>query len=328
MRKTFVLLGILFILVSLFHLLVGSSIGMEDPLSLTHLFLTIRIPRFFTAAASGAAMGLAGVLLQSFFRNPMADPFVLGIHSGAAFGTALATLLFQQNLWWAVANGIRLVGITSAAFLGALSVTFLVSLLSVRLRSRSALLVFGLMLGYGLNALISLMMFFSSPQEWELYFSWNFASFAGTNFGESLFLVAVTVGALLYGVSIAKKLNLYRAGGEYATSMGVNVSRLRWGLIALSSLLTAAVTAFCGPVAFVGIAAPRLIIDGFRLDDHRALVVLTPLAGALLTLFGDVLSKTPGLWFSSLPLNPVLSFLGLPFVFIALMGEGRGGRHG
>ena len=262
MKRTLAVLLPLLLTAAALHLWIGtSSVGFGGDKELFGRLLTeIRLPRLLTAVAAGASMAIAGVLLQSFFRNPMADPFVLGIHSGAAFGAAAVTLIFRYGTV-VLGGGVLMFGTTAAAFVGALTVTAAVSALSVRLKSNSALLVAGLMIGYGVNALISLMIFFSSPQEWENYFSWSFASFSAANLSQSLFLLVVCAVTLIYSIRIAKDLNLYRLSDDYAASSGVNVKRLRFGLVAVSSLPAAAVTAFCGPIAFVGIAAPRLIID-------------------------------------------------------------------
>ena len=328
MKRTLAVLLPLLLMAAALHLWIGtSSVGFGGDKELFARLLTeIRLPRLLTAVAAGASMAIAGVLLQSFFRNPMADPFVLGIHSGAAFGAAAVTLIFRYGTV-VLGGGVLMFGTTAAAFVGALTVTAAVSALSVRLKSNSALLVAGLMIGYGVNALISLMIFFSSPQEWENYFSWSFASFSATNLSQSLFLMVVCAVTLIYSIRIAKDLNLYRLSDDYAASSGVNVKRLRFGLVAVSSLPAAAVTAFCGPIAFVGIAAPRLIIDLFHIDDYRKLIPTATVAGALLTLTADLTAKIPALFSSALPLNPVLSLFGLPFIFVALLGDRSGGRY-
>lgn len=328
MKKTLAVLLPLLLMAAALHLWIGtSSVGFGGDKELFGRLLTeIRLPRLLTAVAAGASMAIAGVLLQSFFRNPMADPFVLGIHSGAAFGAAAVTLIFRYGAV-VLGSGVLMFGTTAAAFVGALTVTAAVSALSVRLKSNSALLVAGLMIGYGVNALISLMIFFSSPQEWENYFSWSFASFSAANLSQSLFLLVVCAVTLIYSIRIAKDLNLYRLSDDYAASSGVNVKRLRFGLVAVSSLPAAAVTAFCGPIAFVGIAAPRLIIDLFHIDDYRKLIPTAAVAGALLTLTADLTAKIPALFSSALPLNPVLSLFGLPFIFVALLGDRSGGRY-
>ena len=328
MKKTLAVLLPLLLMAAALHLWIGtSSVGFGGDKELFGRLLTeIRLPRLLTAVAAGASMAIAGVLLQSFFRNPMADPFVLGIHSGEAFGAAAVTLIFRYGAV-VLGGGVLMFGTTAAAFVGALTVTAAVSALSVRLKSNSALLVAGLMIGYGVNALISLMIFFSSPQEWENYFSWSFASFSAANLSQSLFLMVVCAVALIYSIRIAKDLNLYRLSDDYAASSGVNVKRLRFGLVAVSSLPAAAVTAFCGPIAFVGIAAPRLIIDLFHIDDYRKLIPTAAVAGALLTLTADLTAKIPALFSSALPLNPVLSLFGLPFIFVALLGDRSGGRY-
>ena len=328
MKKTLAVLLPLLLMAAALHLWIGtSSVGFGGDKELFGRLLTeIRLPRLLTAVAAGASMAIAGVLLQSFLRKPMADPFVLGIHSGAAFGAAAVTLIFRYGAV-VLGGGVLMFGTTAAAFVGALTVTAAVSALSVRLKSNSALLVAGLMIGYGVNALISLMIFFSSPQEWENYFSWSFASFSAANLSQSLFLMVVCAVTLIYSIRIAKDLNLYRLSDDYAASSGVNVKRLRFGLVAVSSLPAAAVTAFCGPIAFVGIAAPRLIIDLFHIDDYRKLIPTAAVAGALLTLTADLTAKIPALLSSALPLNPVLSLFGLPFIFVALLGDRSGGRY-
>ena len=328
MKKTLAILLPLLLMAAALHLWIGtSSVGFGGDKELFGRLLTeIRLPRLLTAVAAGASMAIAGVLLQSFFRNPMADPFVCGVHSGAAFGAAAVTLIFRYGAD-GLGGGVLVFGTTAAAFVGALTVTAAVSALSFRLKSNSALLVAGLMIGYGVNALISLMIFFSSPQEWENYFSWSFASFSAANLSQSLFLMVVCAVTLIYSIRIAKDLNLYRLSDDYAASSGVNVKRLRFGLVAVSSLPAAAVTAFCGPIAFVGIAAPRLIIDLFHIDDYRKLIPTAAVAGALLTLTADLTAKIPALFSSALPLNPVLSLFGLPFIFVALLGDRLGGRY-
>ena len=328
MKKVLPILILLLVVVSLIHFFFGTAsfgfgTAFGDGEQLRFLLLSVRLPRLLTAAAAGAAMAVAGVLLQSFFRNPMADPFVLGIHSGASLGVAAVTLLFRRVAGAAAGNGVWMMGSTAAAFAGAAAVTVLMSFLSVRVRTKAALLVTGLMLGYGLNAVISLLIFFSSPEEWEWYFAWNFASFSGTTLVQAVVLTVVTAAALVYAVRIGKNLNLYRLSSDYAVSAGVDVRRLRFGLVAVSSVLAAFVSAFCGPVAFVGIAAPRFVITFFRTDDCRTLVPAAAAAGALLTVTADLIAKIPSLRMTALPLNPVLSFLGLPFVFAVLFGGRR-----
>lgn len=323
MKKGFLLPVFLLFAVASLHFFTGSAafdVFGELFSGGRSLLLEIRLSRLVTAAAVGASMGLAGVLLQAFFRNPMADPFVLGIHSGAAFGVALVTLLFRGATAAVVVNGVRLFGTTAAAFLGAAAVTVFMVFLSVRMASRSLLLIVGLMLGYGMNALISFLIFFSSPQEWEWFMSWNFASFGGTSLSQALLLMIAAVTAVFYAVRIAKNLNLFRLSEDYAVSMGVDVRRLRFSIVAISSALAALVTAFCGPPAFVGIAAPRLALLFLKNDDCRLLVPAAALCGALLTTAADWVAKLPGLWVSALPLNPVLSLFGLPFVFAVLFG--------
>lgn len=326
MKKAFLIQTALLAVAALIHFSAGTATFGADGLFSGNgigVLWSIRLPRLLTACAAGAAMGIAGVLLQAFFRNPMADPFVLGIHSGAAFGVALVTLIFRGLTGAAVAAVLLSLGSTAAAFAGAAAVTVFMAVLSVRMRSRTALLVAGLMLGYGLNAVISLFIFFSSPREWEWFLSWNFASFSGTRLTEAVLLTAVTAAAGFYAVRMAKNLNLYRLSSDYAVSMGVDVRRLRFGIVAASSVLAAFVTAFCGPTAFVGIAAPRLAVIFFRSDDCRYRVPAAALSGALLTTAADLAAKLPGLWTTALPLNPVLSFFGLPFVFAVLLGERR-----
>ena len=282
MKKTLAVLLPLLLMAAALHLWIGtSSVGFGGDKELFGRLLTeIRLPRLLTAVAAGASMAIAGVLLQSFFRNPMADPFVLGIHSGLIFRYGAVVL----------GGGVLMFGTTAAAFVGALTVTAAVSALSVRLKSNSALLVAGLMIGYGVNALISLMIFFSSPQEWENYFSWSFASFSAANLSQSLFLMVVCAVTLIYSIRIAKDLNLYRLSDDYAASSGVNVKRLRF-------------------------------------DDYRKLIPTAAVAGALLTLTADLTAKIPALFSSALPLNPVLSLFGLPFIFVALLGDRSGGRY-
>ena len=211
MKKAFLIQTALLAVAALIHFSAGTATFGADGLFSGNgigVLWSIRLPRLLTACAAGAAMGIAGVLLQAFFRNPMADPFVLGIHSGAAFGVALVTLIFRGLTGAAVAAVLLSLGSTAAAFAGAAAVTVFMAVLSVRMRSRTALLVAGLMLGYGLNAVISLFIFFSSPREWEWFLSWNFASFSGTRLAEAALLTAVTAAAPLRNCG-----GIIRAGG-------------------------------------------------------------------------------------------------------------------
>lgn len=265
----------------------------------------IRIPRLVAAVLSGLSLAVAGLSLQTLFRNPLAGPFVLGISSGASFGVALSLLLgFSFGHF----------GVLSAAAVGAMAVTALVMLVAARFENSTVLLIVGLLVGYFIDALISLMIVGSDAQSLRVYVSWGMGSFGRLTLDSVwVFALAVLVGLSLVLLSI-RYLNAARLGDDFAKGLGVNVRRGRMMVLLGASLLAASSTAFCGPVAFVGIAVPHLAFMLFKTSNHRVLLPASALCGIVLCL--------ASCQFSTVPLNAVLSLVGVPVVLWVIV---RGG---
>ena len=265
----------------------------------------IRIPRLVAAVLSGLSLAVAGLSLQTFFRNPLAGPFVLGISSGASLGVALSLLLgFSFGHF----------GVLSAAAVGAMAVTALVMLVAARFENSTVLLIVGLLVGYFIDALISLMIVGSDAESLRVYVSWGMGSFGRLTLDSVwVFALAVLVGLSLVLLSI-RYLNAARLGDDFAKGLGVNVRRGRMMVLLGASLLAASSTAFCGPVASVGIAVPHLAFMLFKTSNHRVLLPASALCGIVLCL--------ASCQFSTVPLNAVLSLVGVPVVLWVIV---RGG---
>ncbi|MFN8373704.1 MAG: iron ABC transporter permease [Anaerolineae bacterium] len=279
------------------------------------IILDFRLPKALTAALAGAALAVSGLQMQTLFRNPLADPFVLGINAGASLGVALVVLSVGTT-GAAVIAGLGLAGdlsLTGAAIAGAALVMGLVLLVARRVASITTLLVIGLMFGYATGALVSLLMYFSIPERIQAYINWGFGSFGGVTWEQMVILAPALVSGLSAVLGSRKTLNALLLGEDYARSIGVNVRYARIAIIAGSALLAGTVTAFCGPIGFLGIAVPHVGRVLFRTSDHRVLIPACILIGALSALAADLAARTPGNDLV-LPLNAVTALLGAPVV--------------
>lgn len=311
----FVVLTLLFVFLSALTLTAGSveiswaDLGLRSVpyrSMAAQIFWEIRFPRLMASILSGASLAVAGLTLQTLFRNPLAGPFVLGISSGASFGVALsllAGLTFGH------------VGVLGSAAVGALAVTAVIMSVSCKFRNSTMLLVVGLLVGYFIDALVSLLVVNSDAESLKVYVAWGMGSFGRLTYdGVWIFAVAVLLGLGLV-VSSMRYLNAVRLGDDFARGLGVNVSCGRGLVLFGSSILAAAATAFCGPVAFVGIAVPHLAFMLFKTSNHRVLIPGTALCGAVLCLAASL--------FQTLPLNAVLSLVGVPVVLWVIVRNGR-----
>jgi iron complex transport system permease protein len=279
------------------------------------IVLDFRLPKAITAAFAGAALAVSGLQMQTLFRNPLADPFVLGINSGASLGVALVVLSIGTT-GAAVLAGLGFIGdlsLTLAAIIGASLMLTIVLLVARRVSSVTTLLVLGLMFGYASGALVSLLMYFSIPERIQAFINWGYGSFGGVTWDQLMILAPVLLAGLSLSWATAKPLNAFLLGEDYARSMGVNVRYARIAIIAGSALLAGTVTAFCGPIGFLGVAVPHLCRTLFRTSDHRLLIPACILMGALCALSADLVARTPGNGVV-LPLNAVTALLGAPVV--------------
>ena len=276
----------------------------------------IRLPKALTALAVGSGLAVSGLQMQTLFRNPLAGPSALGLTAGAALGVA-AVMMAGGSVAGSLA--IRALGVGGswglvlAATAGAALVMGLVLALSGRVRDNVVLLIVGLMIASVTGAIVSLWQYFSAPEQIQEYLLWTFGSVGGVTGGQLAVLAIVVTGGLGLAFASAKPLNVLLLGENYARSMGLSVSRSRTLIIASTSLLAGAITAFCGPIGFVGIAVPHLTRALLRTADHRVLLPGSCLAGAALTLGCDCLAQLPGSQ-TALPLSVVTSLLGAPVV--------------
>ncbi len=310
----FILLTLLFFLFANLALWSGSAdLGWSD-LGWRHvpydnmklqIFWEIRFPKMMAAVLSGLALAVSGLSLQTLFRNPLAGPFVLGISSGASLGVALSLLAgFSFGNF----------GVLGAAAVGSLCVTSVIMWVSTRFERSSVLLIVGLLMGYFIDSLVSILISKSSAESLRVYVSWGMGSFGRLTYdGVLIFAAVVLLGLCLVGFSM-KYLNAARLGDDFARGLGVNVRRGR-GLVLLgASLLAAASTAYCGPVAFVGIAVPHLAYMVFKTSNHRILLPGACLCGMILCLVASL--------FATVPLNAVLSLVGVPVIlWVIIRGE-------
>lgn len=273
----------------------------------SRIFWEIRFPRLVAAVLSGISLAVAGLSLQTLFRNPLAGPFVLGISSGASLGVALSLL---------AGFSFGHLGVLSSAAVGAFGVTAIVMAVSTRFNNSTVLLVVGLLVGYFIDAIVSLLIVHSDAESLRVYVSWGMGSFGRLTCDSVGAFGAVTVVGLLLVACSMRYLNAVRLGDDFARGLGVNVKLGRTLILLGTSILAASSTAFCGPVAFVGIAVPHLTYMLFRTSNHRVLLPGSALCGAVLCLAASL--------FQTLPLNAVLSLVGVPVVLWVIIRGGRG----
>lgn len=290
--------------------------GSSDNQAWQNIILKIRLPRSLTAILAGAALALGGLQMQTLFRNPLAGPSVLGITAGASLGVAAVMLATGSA---ATAFAIRNLGvggswlIVIASSLGALAVLFIILAISHRITDNVVMLIVGLMVANMTIAIVSIWQYFSSPEQIQEYLLWTFGSLGGvTNYQLQVLGLVVVIGALCT-LFLSKTLNVLLLGEQYASSMGLNVKRARLAIILTTSVLAGAITGFCGPIGFIGIAVPHLTRSLLNTSDHKILTPSCLLFGAALLLFCDIISQVPG---SStvLPVNAITAMVGSPIV--------------
>jgi len=295
------------------HILLG---GAPTRASWADILFQFRLPKALTALLVGAALSAAGLQMQTLFRNPLADPFILGVSSGASLGVALVLLGGGVHGNLSFIASLSILGsftLAAAASLGAGLVLVTVLFLARRVQNTLILLVSGLMFGYLANAVVSLLIYFSRPERVQAMSLWAAGSFGGLTWTHMPVFVSMLLMGFLLAVAMIKPLNALLLGEEYARSLGLNVRRARIWIILSASLLAGASTAFCGPIWFIGVAVPHLARFLFRTADHRLLMPAVVLLGAGLALLADLLAQMPGSQ-RVLPLNVVMSLFGVPIV--------------
>ncbi|MFP4642722.1 MAG: iron chelate uptake ABC transporter family permease subunit [Spirochaetales bacterium] len=286
-----------------------------------------RLPRAVAAIAAGAALGSCGAAMQTIFRNPLAGPFVLGINAGASLGAALVLLGIAGGTA-GVTAGVLAAGVqgspafflAAAAFTGA-ALLMLVVLAAARIVSNPvSLLVIGILTGYTVNAVVSVLLHSAGAEQVQSYISWTFGSFAGVSRAQLPVLVGAVAAGMILLFGATKMLDAALLGERYAESLGVPPRRIRRRVIVSTAFLAGPVTAFCGPIAFIGMAAPHLVRTLTGRSTHRIVLTGSALAGAALALAGDLIASMPGTD-TSLPLNAVTALFGAPVVIAVLLGS-------
>jgi iron complex transport system permease protein len=279
------------------------------------IILTLRLPRAITATLTGAALAMSGLQMQTLFRNPLAGPFVLGISSGASLGVALIVLAAGAGASTLVA-GLDTFGnfsLAAAASIGAGTVLGLVLSVSRRVENNMTLLILGLMFGYVSGAMVSVLVYFSASNAIQAYLIWTFGSFAGVTWSQLTVFAPLAILGLAIGGLSTKALNALLLGETYAASLGLTVSRARFWILSSASLLAGVTTAFCGPIAFLGIAVPHLTRSILDTSDHRVLIPAVCVTGSIIALASDLIARVPGSQIT-LPLNAVTAIIGAPVV--------------
>ena len=294
------------------EMLLGSE---EQPVVWQNILWKSRVPQALTALVAGAALSVSGLQMQTVFRNPLADPSVLGVSSGASLGVAFVVLLSGA------VGGVALsrlgylgeIALSVAAILGSLSVLALIVFISTKVKGNVTLLIIGVMIGYVANAIIGVLKFFSVEEDIRAYVIWGLGSFARVS-GDQM-LLFVTLMTLLIPLSflLIKTMNLLLLGSNYARNLGLNIHRARLLVILSAGILVAIVTAYCGPIMFIGLAVPHLARTLFRSSDHRVLMPATVLIGSTLALACNLIARMPG-FEGALPLNSVTALIGAPVV--------------
>lgn len=277
-----------------------------------------RLPAAITALLAGSSLAASGLMLQTAFRNPLAGPDILGINGGAGLGVALVMLLFGGNLTMGNLTLGGSVSVIIGAFVGALAVTALVLYLSTKLKNPVMLLIMGIMVSYLASALISLLNFFSTAEGVHSYTMWGMGNFGGVSLGQlPLYCMVVALG-LFIAVALIKPLNALLLGDMYAENLGINIIRTRNWLLLSTSLLVAIITAYCGPVSFIGLAVPHIGRMILKSSNHRSLMPVTILTGTVVALLCNVLSSIPGNR-GLIPLNAITPAIGAPVILYVLL---------
>ena len=285
------------------------------------IIIESRLPQAITAMLCGGALAVSGLMLQTAFRNPLAGPSIFGINSGAGLGVALVMLLLGGSISAGSVSISGFVAILIAAFIGAMAVMAVIFFFSSIVRNNVMLLIIGIMIGYISNSAISLLNFFATDEGVKSYMVWGMGSFGGVSMKTMPVFATITIVGLIGALLLIKPLNALMLGDRYAENLGINILRTRNWLLIVTGILTAITTAFCGPVAFIGLAVPHIARLLLTTDNHRVLLPATILCGAIVALVCNIICFLPG-ENGVIPLNAVTPIMGAP-VIIYVITKGR-----
>ena len=302
-------------------ILLGRGEGLKP--SWRYIVLESRLPQAVTALCSGAALAVSGLLLQTAFRNPLADPSIFGISSGAGLGVALVMLLLGGSLSLGSLQFTGFIAVIVAAFVGAMAVTAVILFFSTIVRSNVMLLIIGIMTGYLTSSAITLLNFFATDEGVKSYMVWGMGSFGGVTLSHLPLFVGVSMLGILGALLLIKPLNALMLGDRYAENLGISIRRTRHILLIVTGILTAITTAFCGPIAFIGLAVPHIARMLFPTDDHRTLLPATLLCGSAIALLCNFICFLPGEG-GIIPLGAVTPLMGATvIIYVIVKGKAR-----
>lgn len=283
-----------------------------------NIVMNFRIPKAIVAIVAGAALSASGLQMQTLFRNPLAGPFVLGISSGASLGVAIFLLGIPLLGVSAMGDVVRNLGMAGAAWIGAAAILLVIMVVSARIKDIMVILILGMMFGSAATAFVEILQFLSPEGVLKSFVVWTMGSLGGVSSQQLTILAPVSVIGLAISISLIKPLNMLLLGENYARTMGLNIKRTR-GLIFLSTtLLAGTVTAFCGPIGFIGIAVPHVARMLFSDADHKILMPATIMLGAAIMLLCDMISQLPG-YDMVLPINTITALMGIPIVVLVIV---------
>jgi iron complex transport system permease protein len=314
----FFILDILFGSVSIKASEVIKAIFTNTESNFETIVLRFRLPKAITALTVGVALSLSGLQMQTVFRNPMAGPYVLGISSGASLGVAFVILGFSSHITPDSINGLGNWILVAASWVGAGAVMMLIMVISSRVKDIMTILILGIMLSSGISAIVIIMQYFSNETMLKAYVIWTMGSLGNLTSNQlNVLLISVSAGVILSLFS-SKMLNALLLGENYAGSIGLNVRFARIVIFICTSILAGSVTAFCGPIGFIGIAVPHIARILFKTSDHKILIPGTILIGGAVMLMSDIISQLPGSE-NVLPVNAVTSLIGIPVVIWVIL---------
>lgn len=287
-----------------------------------YIILQTRLPQALTAILCGGALAVSGLLLQTAFCNPLAGPSIFGINSGASLGVAFVMLLFGGSITAGAVSVTGFLAVLIAAFVGAVAVMTVLLFFSNLVNNNVMLLITGIMIGYISSSAISLLNFFATEEGVHSYMIWGLGNFGGVSMAQMPLFAAVTIVGLICALLLIKPLNAVLLGEQYAENLGINTIKLRNCLLLVTGLLTAVTTAYCGPIAFIGLAVPHIARMLLKTDNHRYLIPGTILSGAAISLLCNIICVLPG-DNGIIPLNAVTPIMGAPVIIYVIIK----GRH-
>lgn len=337
-RKTtmllMLLLGISIVAFLILNLLLGTvKIPVKDVIDIllgndvdnkiwTNIVMKSRLPQSLTAAMAGAGLAVSGLLMQTVFRNPLAGPSVLGISSGASLGVACVVLL-SGSIGGVALSKLGVIGevtITLSAIIGSLLIMALIAFVAQKVKGNVTLLIMGVMIGYIANAIIGVLKFFSAEEDIRAYVIWGLGSFSRVSGGQTTVFIVLMLILLPTAFFLIKTLNLLLLGDSYARNLGLNIKRARLLVIGCSGVLVAVVTAYCGPIVFLGLAVPHICRGLFHTSNHATILPASLLGGASLALLCNLIARLPG-FEGALPVNSVTALVGAPVVMWVLFNK-------